>query len=297
MQGQLPRKPDWLKVRLPHGDIYEQMREHLAGLNTVCASARCPNLGECWGKGCCTFMVLGNTCTRACRFCGVKHARRGEPVDPSEPERLAKAAREIGLGYVVITSVDRDDLPDGGAGHYAACIRAVKSELPSCKVEAIVPDFSGQKAALQLILLSRPDVLAHNVEVVERLTPSIRDHRASYQQSLDVLNSIKRLAPGIITKSSIMLGLGETPGEIEATIRDIRSANVDVLTIGQYLRPDENSIEVVRYVPPEEFDALADYARSTGFSYVASGPFVRSSYKAADYFDFIAAGRAESSGR
>lgn len=294
MQELSPRKPDWLKVKLPRHGRYAEVEAKLIGLNTVCSSAYCPNISECWGAGCCTFMILGNTCTRACRFCAVNHGRAGVPVDTSEPARLATAAREMGLNYIVITSVDRDDLYDGGAGHYAECIKAVKDEIPSCRVEAIIPDFSGYPDFLQTVVEAGPDVLAHNVEVVERLTPEIRDHRASYQQSLAVLREIKRLEPAIISKSSIMIGLGEEPDELKSTMRDIRAAGVDVLTIGQYLRHSPGQAPVERYVPPEEFDEFASYARTLGFSYVAAGPFVRTSYHAADYFDFIAAGRATS---
>lgn len=292
MQNALP-KPNWLKVRLPRTEKYGRMRDVLAGLglNTVCSSAKCPNTFECWDSGACTFMILGNTCTRACQFCAVDHARVGQPVDTAEPWKLVTAAKLLGLDYVVITSVDRDDLEDGGAGHYAACIRAIRKELPSVKIEAIIPDFRGRLDMLGAVIAARPDVIAHNVETVKRLTPEMRDRRATYRQSLGVLSYVSEFAPGIMTKTSLMLGLGETNDEVRQAIRDIRDAGTDVLILGQYLRPGKAQAPVDRYVHPEMFEMLADYARSLGFGYVAAGPFVRSSYHAADYYSYITGGK------
>jgi lipoic acid synthetase len=232
-------------------------------------------------------MILGHTCTRACRFCAVDHSKAGQPVDSTEPWKLATAAKMLNLDYVVITSVDRDDLDDGGASHYAACIRAVKQELPSARVEAIIPDFSGRLDRIGEVIAAKPDVIAHNVETVKSLTPAIRDHRATYRQSLGVLSYLNEFAPNIMTKTSLMLGLGESNEDVRQAMADIRVAGVDVLTIGQYLRPGNAQAPVERYVHPEIFDALADYARSLGFGYVAAGPFVRSSYHAADYYAYI----------
>jgi lipoic acid synthetase len=288
MQDTLP-KPAWLKVRLPRTEKYHEVRAILSGLalNTVCSSAHCPNTFECWDAGACTFMILGHTCTRACRFCAVDHAKAGQPLDTTEPWKLATAAKMLNLDYVVITSVDRDDLEDGGAGHYAASIRAIRAEMPSARVEVIIPDFSGRLDMLGEVLAARPDVIAHNVETVKSLTPTIRDHRATYRQSLGVLGYVKEVAPHIITKSSLMLGLGETNEEVRQAMADIRKAGTDVLTVGQYLRPGKAQAPVERYVHPEMFDMLAVYARSLGFGHVAAGPFVRSSYHAADYYSFI----------
>jgi lipoyl synthase len=298
MQDTLP-KPAWLKVRLPRTEKYGQVRDVLTGLNlnTVCSSAQCPNTFECWDEGACTFMILGHTCTRACRFCAVNHAKAGQPLDSTEPWKLATAAKMLNLDYVVITSVDRDDLDDGGAGHYAACIRAVKSEMPSARVEAIIPDFSGRLDSIGQVIAAKPDVIAHNVETVKGLTSSIRDLRATYRQSLGVLSYIKEFTPNIVTKTSLMLGLGESNEDVRQAMADIRAAGVDVLTLGQYLRPGKAQAPVDRYVHPETFDMLADYARSLGFGYVAAGPFVRSSYHAADYYSFITEGKRADNGR
>ncbi|HUL61621.1 MAG TPA: lipoyl synthase, partial [Methanocella sp.] len=240
---------------------------------------------------------LGQSCTRACRFCAVEHARAGDIVDALEPGRLASAVKRLGLSYVVITSVDRDDLPDGGAGHYAACVRALKRELPGVPVEVIIPDFAGRLDQLGMVMAAGPAVIAHNVEAVERLTPKVRDHRAGYHQSLGVLGYIKMMAPWTITKSSLLLGLGESLDEARKAIADIRKAGVDVLTLGQYLRPGPEQVPVARYVAPEEFDGLAAYARSLGFGCVAAGPFVRTSYHAADNYALVTGGTKGDHGR
>jgi lipoic acid synthetase len=279
-------KPDWLRIRPPTSDKYQIIKQALAerGLNTVCASAKCPNTFECWDHGALTFMILGNVCTRACRFCAVTHNRAGESVDPSEPEKIADMAKALGLQYVVITSVDRDDLDDHGAGHYAACIRAIKNKVPGAKVEAIIPDFSGRADLLLKVMNAGPDVIAHNMETVERLTSLARDRRAGYYRSLDVLRNVKRFDPSIMTKSSILLGLGEEEDEVKQTIHRLHEARVDMLAMGQYLRPDTRSLPVSSYVDPDVFAQLRVYAESLGFKSVISGPFVRTSYRAQEYF-------------
>jgi lipoic acid synthetase len=279
-----PEKPGWLKIRPPKSDRYAIVKRTLSelGLNTVCASSKCPNAFECWDSGALTFMILGNVCTRACRFCAVSHGRRGQDVDPEEPLKVAEAASRLGLSYVVITSVDRDDLDDYGAGQYVACIEAIKERLPGARVEAIIPDFAGREDMLRRVIEAGPDVITHNIETVERLTPVVRDRRAGYYRSIDVLRNIKSYGPSITTKSSIMLGLGEEEGEVKSAIRRLREAGVDVLTLGQYLCPGEGSLPVRRYVPPGEFDRLKEFAVAQGFKAVAAGPLVRSSYHASE---------------
>jgi lipoic acid synthetase len=286
MQEFSPQKPGWLKVRPPKTEKYNLVKKTVAdlGLNTVCTSAKCPNAFECWDRGSLTFMILGNVCTRACRFCTVAHARRGQELDLDEPALVAEAAHRLGLSYVVITSVDRDDLDDFGAGHYVECIQEIKKRNPDAKVEAIIPDFSGNVYYLRKVIDAGPDVIAHNVETVESMSPTVRDRRAGYYRSIDLLRNVKRYEPAVKTKSSIMLGLGEEEDEVKETIRRLHEARVDVLTMGQYLCPGESCLPVQRYVPPEEFDRLKDFAESLGFGAVAAGPFVRSSYRAAEYF-------------
>lgn len=283
-EGAAPRKPQWLKVRLPHGEGYERVKAILekTRLVTVCQEARCPNMGECWGSGTATVMLMGEVCTRACRFC---HVRMGQPapLDADEPENLALAARELQLKYLVVTSVDRDDLPDGGAGHFAHAIAAMRRECPETLVEVLIPDFGGSQALLARIVEARPHVVGHNVETVERLSPGVRDRRASYRGSLEVLRYLKaRGAP--YTKSSLMLGLGETEEELLASCRDLRAVGVDVLTLGQYLQPSPYHLKVERFYAPAEFESLREKALELGFLYVAAGPLVRSSYKAAEFF-------------
>jgi len=286
MQEFSQEKPGWLKIRPPKTEKYAIVKNTLAemGLNTVCTSARCPNAFECWDNGALTFMILGNVCTRACRFCAIDHGRRGQEVNPGEPAAIAEAARKLGLPYVVITSVDRDDLEDFGAGHYAACINEIKRRDPETKVEVLIPDFAGRVDPLRRVIDAGPDVIAHNIETVEYMTPTIRDRKAGYYRSLDVLRNIKRYEPGIVTKSSIMLGLGEVERDVKDTIRRLHEARVDVLTLGQYLCPGDMCLPVQRYVPPEEFNRLKSFAESLGFSSVAAGPLVRSSYRAAEFF-------------
>lgn len=279
-------KPAWLKVRAPAGPRYTELKKTLRGLDlyTVCEEARCPNVGECWASGTATVMVLGHTCTRGCRFCAVTTGNPRGAVDPREPEHVAKAISSLGLRYVVLTMVDRDDLLDGGADHVARTVRALRRYQPELLVEALVSDFAGNVWDIETVQDSAPDVFAHNIEVTRRLTPSIRDRRCSYDRSLEVLRAAKRLAPGRMTKSSIMVGVGETDDEVLETMRDLREAEVDVVTLGQYLRPTDKHAPVDRYVAPEAFDEYRRVGLELGFCYVASGPLVRSSYHAAEAF-------------
>jgi len=278
-------KPDWLKVRMPRGETYERVKHLVKELKlaTVCEEARCPNIGECWGGGTATVMLMGEVCTRGCRFCHVK-VGAPPPLDPQEPEHLASAVRELGLEYIVVTSVNRDDRPDGGASHFAAAITALRRESPKTTVEVLIPDFQGVEASLAAVAEARPHVVAHNIETVERLTPTVRDRRATYRQSLEVLRYLKQRPEKLYTKSSVMVGLGETDAELEQTFRDLRGVGVDVLTLGQYLQPSQYHLRVERFVSPEQFQAYQRLAESMGFLYVASGPLVRSSYRAAEFF-------------
>jgi lipoic acid synthetase len=279
------RKPDWLKVRLPRGEGYERVRDIVkrVGLATVCEEARCPNIAECWGGGTATVMLMGEVCTRACRFCHVK-VGAPSPLDPQEPLNLAHAVKELGLEYIVVTSVNRDDRPDGGASHFAAAIRALKEQSPKTTVEVLIPDFQGVEASLAVVADARPHVVAHNVETVERLTPKVRDRRAGYAQSLSVLKYLKGRPEKLYTKTSIMLGLGETEDELNTTFQQLREVGVDVLTLGQYLQPSQYHLRVEKFVSPAEFERYKKMAEQLGFLYVASGPLVRSSYRAAEFF-------------
>jgi len=279
------RKPGWLRVNVPGGERYGRVRETLRGLSlhTVCQEAHCPNVGECWGGGTATVMLMGDTCTRACRFCKVKTAAHPPPLDPDEPRHVADAVRELGLDYVVVTSVDRDDLPDGGAAHFAEAIRRLK-EIPGLLVEVLTPDFRGDPAAVRTVGEAGPHVFANNVETVRRLSPAVRDARAGYDQTLGVLDRMRREFPGVVTKSSIMVGLGETEEEVEEALTDLRGAGVEILTLGQYLRPSSWHLPVVEWVTPERFGAYRDMGLAHGFRYVASGPLVRSSYRAGELF-------------
>ncbi|PSO07213.1 lipoyl synthase [Candidatus Marsarchaeota G2 archaeon BE_D] len=279
-------KPEWLKIRPPSGEKYIMIKGLKEGLelHTVCEEAHCPNICECWGGGTATFMVMGDLCTRHCRFCAVKSGRPNGYLDPLEPVKLAYAIRRMNLRYVVVTSVDRDDLEDGGASHFAACIREIRRLNPSIYVEVLIPDFRGDVEALKRVVEARPNVVAHNIETVRRLTPIVRDPRAGYDQSLAVLENIKELDGGIYTKSSIMVGLGETKEEVVSAMRDLREVGVDFLTIGQYLQPSKGHIPVKEYVHPDVFEEYRLIGESLGFKYVASGPLVRSSYKAGEYF-------------
>ncbi|HET8898577.1 MAG TPA: lipoyl synthase [Rhodanobacteraceae bacterium] len=276
------RKPPWLRVRLPMGAKFEEIRDIVRThkLSTVCAESKCPNIAECWGRGTATLMLMGSVCTRACKFCSVSTGNPQGWLDPLEPANVADAVALMGLKYVVLTSVDRDDLADGGAGHYAACIRAIHGRTPATAVEALTPDFGGRHQHVATVLDAGLATFAQNVETVERLTHPVRDPRAGYRQTLDILKFAKGYAPATVTKTSLMLGLGETDAEIERTLTDIRAANVDVVTMGQYMRPTKNHLPVERFVTPDEFQRYRDIALELGFLEAVSGPLVRSSYRA-----------------
>jgi lipoyl synthase len=273
-------RPPWMRVRYQQTPELEHLLELVREekLHTVCQSAACPNLGECWAHGTATFMIGGNRCTRACGFCDVATGRPG-PLDPGEPERVAHAIAELGLRFAVVTAVARDDLDDGGAEHFARTIAAVRARAPGCQVEVLIPDFKGSRAALETVLAASPDVLNHNLETVERLQRPVRK-AGRYDRSLTLLADAARLRPDIPTKTGLMLGLGETAEEIRTTLRDIHAHGCRLLTIGQYLPPSPKHLPVARWVTPEEFDAWADEARASGFREVFSGPLVRSSYRA-----------------
>ncbi len=285
---QPPSLPPWLKIKLPGGKDYARVKRQSRDglLHTVCEEARCPNISECWSGGTATFMVLGEECTRGCRFCCVSTARTPAPPDPGEPRRLALSLERLNLKYAVITTVCRDDLPDQGAGHIAECVREIRRRCPDLLIEFLIQDFRGDGACLRTVVESAPDVLAHNLETVERLTCAVRDAKAGYGQSLEVLREIKKLDSKRLTKSSLMLGLGETDDEVAAALKDLREAGVDILTLGQYLRPTSSSrhLPVTEYVHPDRFRDWERIAKSMGFLYVASGPFVRSSYRAGEFF-------------
>lgn len=282
------RLPPWLKVKLPAGPVVARLKEasRSRGLSTVCEEARCPNLAECWGGGTATFMVMGDTCTRGCRFCSVATSVKPSAPDGEEPAKLSLTLKEMAVEYAVLTTVCRDDLPDQGAAHLAACIREIKNVCPDMKLEMLLQDFRGDTALLETVLDAGADVIAHNVECVERLTSSVRDAKAGYRQSLDVLAHVKRYQPKTPTKTSLMLGLGETEGELLQAFNDIRAVGVEILTLGQYLRPSgsRHHLMVDRFVHPDEFKRYGEIAKEHGFHYVASGPFVRSSYRAAELF-------------
>ena len=289
MSENLPKKPkpEWLKVRAPGGENYLKLKEMMKErrLATVCEEARCPNIGECWGGGTATIMVMGDTCTRGCRFCNVKTAKFPGALDPEEPENVARSLKDMNINYVVLTTVDRDDLPDQGAVHFANIIRAVKKANAQLRIETLAGDFQGNPLLLKTLLDSQGiDVFAHNVETVERLTPGVRDKRAGYRQSLKVLADAKRLNPGIVTKTSIMLGLGETPDEVYQVMKDCLAAGVDIFTLGQYLQPSSWHLPVIEYVTPTQFKDYERVGMQLGFKYVASGPLVRSSYRAGEFF-------------
>ncbi|MDJ0862660.1 MAG: lipoyl synthase [Gammaproteobacteria bacterium] len=280
-EGPLPRKPHWIRVKAPTAPEVLRLKGLLRRqrLHTVCEEASCPNLGECFSQGTATFMIMGDICTRRCPFCDVAHGRPG-PLDPQEPDHLAETVALLGLRYVVITSVDRDDLRDGGAGHFAACIRALRQLCAATQVEILVPDFRGRmEAALGQLVDAPPDVFNHNVESVPRLYRKVRPG-SDYAWSLRLLREFKRAQPGVPTKSGLMLGLGESTAEVHAVLRDLREHDCDMLTLGQYLQPSRHHLPVERFISPEEFDALGAFAMGLGFKNVASGPLVRSSYHA-----------------
>ena len=280
------RKPPWLRVRLPSGDEYEHVKAKVDDLNlhTVCKEAACPNMAECWGAGTATIMILGDLCTRGCRFCNVKTGNPRGEVDWLEPLRVAEAVRDLGWKYLVLTAVDRDDLLDGGALIFANTVREIHARVPGSRVEVLSGDYRGDLVALDIVMDAHPDVFAHNLETVRRLTPAVRDKRAKYDQSLNVLEHAKRRAPQRYTKTSLMLGLGETQDEIETAMDDARSVGVDIFTMGQYLQPSKKHLPVVEFVSPERFESLGALARSKGFHQVVSSPLSRSSYHAEQAF-------------
>jgi len=289
-RGKRLRLPPWLKTEIPSGENYAKLKKTLRSLNlaTVCEEAKCPNIGECWGgkegTATATIMILGDTCTRGCRFCSVKTARRPPPPDPNEPVNTAKAIASWNLNYIVITSVDRDDLPDGGAGHFAEVVKQVKFHNPDLLVECLTPDFAGNFDHVSQVAQSGLDVFAHNIETVESLTWFVRDPRATYKQSMNVLKHVKGAHPNILTKSSIMVGFGETNEEVIKTMEDLRNAGVDCLTIGQYMQPTKGHAKVKEFVHPSRFEEWEEIGNKLGFAYTASGPLVRSSYKAGEFF-------------
>ncbi len=280
------KKPDWLKVRAPGGDNYLRIKDMLGDLKlaTVCQEAKCPNMGECWSGGTATFMLMGEVCTRGCKFCNIKTGNPKGKLDPLEPEKIGYSIAQMDLEYVVITSVDRDDLPDQGASHFARTIRTIKKLDPELIVEILTPDFRGEESLIEQLTLALPDVFAHNVETVERLQKSVRDPRANYAQSLNVLAHVKKIDPSRYTKTSLMLGLGETDQEILQTLKDLRQIECDVVTFGQYLQPTSRHLKVIEYITPQKFEYWQKTAEDMGFLYVASGPLVRSSYRAGEFF-------------
>jgi lipoic acid synthetase len=280
-------KPRWLKAQVPTGKAFAAVRRNVREhrLSTVCEESKCPNIGECWNNGTATIMLMGSVCTRACQFCAVDTGNPNGWLDSGEPDNTARSVQIMGLRYVVLTSVDRDDLEDGGAAHYAACVKAVKKLNPETGVEALTPDFSGVKSAVETVVTSGLDVFAQNIETVERLTAQVRDPRAGYEMTLNVLGWARELAPAVLTKTSLMLGLGESSAEILTTMDDLRSRNVDILTLGQYLQPTRHHLPVERFVSPDEFERYREQGLQRGFMEVVAGPLVRSSYRADRVFD------------
>ncbi len=285
------RKPEWLKVKLPQGEDYKDIRDNLhgKGLSTVCEEAKCPNLSECWSARTATVMILGDTCTRACKFCNVKTGNPKGFINHEEVANTSNMVKLMSLRYIVITSVDRDDLADHGSGHFAAVINRVHEDHPETKVEVLIPDFGVVPERMHTLAKSNPFVIAQNIETVRRLTHPVRDIRASYDKTLECLKFYKTHYPHIQTKTSLMMGLGETWKEIQETLEDLRAVGVDIVTFGQYLQPTKRHLNVEKFYTPEEFDELKRLALKMGFKFVASGPLVRSSYKAADFLDFIEA--------
>ena len=278
--------PEWLSIKPASAEKYGEIKREISasGLHTVCVEAHCPNITECWSGGTATFMVLGDLCTRGCRFCAVSKSAKGLQLDRLEPEKLARVIKRWGLEYVVITSVCRDDLEDQGAGHFARCITEIRKESPGTLVEVLIPDFRDDAVCLRTIADARPDVIGHNIETVRRLTGKVRDRRADYDQSIKVLSDFKAIDGRIYTKSAMMLGMGEQEDEVLQAMDDLRGAGVDFLAMGQYLRPGQRHVEVKEYVRPETFERFRKEALRKGFRYVAAGPFVRSSYKAGEFF-------------
>lgn len=283
------RKPEWLKVKLPQGDDFKDIRDnlHKKGLATVCEEAKCPNISECWSARTATVMILGDTCTRACKFCNVKTGNPKGFVNHLEVENTSEMVKLMNLRYIVITSVDRDDLPDHGAGHFASVIKRVNQDHPDTKVEVLIPDFAGDEERMHHLAQAKPYVIAQNIETVKRLTHPVRDIRAGYEKTLDCLKFYKTHYPQIQTKTSLMVGLGETWTEIQETLEDVKAAGVDIITFGQYLQPSKRHLNVEKFYTPEEFAELKRMALKMGFKFVASGPLVRSSYKAGDFLDYV----------
>ncbi|MBU2515825.1 lipoyl synthase [bacterium] len=279
-------KPDWLRVKLPSGDNFRKIKSFhdQLGIKSVCKEANCPNRGECWNTGTASFMLMGDTCTRGCRFCAVKTSKNPPALDPSEPKKLAETLSNLNLNYVVLTTVDRDDLPDQGANHITRCIKEIKTRLPDLIIEALIPDFRGIPELLDIVSHSGAEVISHNIECTRTMTQKVRDPRAGYDQSLQVLHYIKSTYPELYTKSSLMLGFGEREDEILQTMQDLRDVNTDFLTLGQYLQPSRHKLPVEKYYHPDVFKQLGEKGRELGFEYVASGPLVRSSYKAAEHY-------------
>jgi len=288
LKAKKPRlpKPPWIKIRPASGERYLELKEMLKGLNlaTVCQEAQCPNIGECWSGGTATIMLMGEVCTRGCRFCNVKTGNPKGALDVEEPRKVAYAVSKMNLDYIVLTSVDRDDLEDEGSGHFAETVHLLKELTPDLIVEVLTPDFKGKAEFVKKIVDAKPDVFAHNVETVESLSKRVRDPRASYRQSLDVLEMVKKMDPTRFTKTSLMLGLGEAEEEIRQTLRDLRAIDCDVVTFGQYLQPRKRHLPVESFVTPEKFKEWQSEAEGMGFLYVASGPLVRSSYRAGEFF-------------
>jgi lipoic acid synthetase len=282
------KKPEWLKTKIPSGDVFFDIKRDLRSKNlyTVCEEAKCPNITECWSTNTATFMILGDTCTRACRFCNVKTGNPQGWLDPHEPEKTAQSVSLLKLKYAVLTMVDRDDLEDGGAAHIKRTFEAIRERSPHTRLEFLGGDFQAKDSSLEVVLAARPDVFAHNLETVERLTPRVRDARASYRQSLAVLRRVKQLATyPIFTKSALMLGLGETRDEVVAALGELREHDVDFITIGQYMRPSKRHLAIKEFVEPERFNELAQIAYELGFLSCASGPLIRSSYRASEFFE------------
>jgi len=289
-----PKRPDWLKVRLPAGPRYIELKNMMRDmeLHTVCEEARCPNIGECWGHGTATFMILGDVCTRACRYCAVTSGKP-QTLDVGEPKRVAEAVQKMGLKHAVVTSVDRDDLEDGGAALFAATIRKIHELNPDCAVEVLTPDFQGRDDQLQILMEARPEIFNHNIETVPRVFRRVRPGRSKYHISIEVLRRAKEMYPDGLTKSGLMVGLGETMDEVVDTMRDLRGANVDIMTIGQYLQPTPKHVPIDRYYHPDEFAELRAHGLGLGFSHVESGPLVRSSYHAHEQSEALRARRMQ----
>ncbi|MCB9073300.1 MAG: lipoyl synthase [Bdellovibrionaceae bacterium] len=279
-------KPEWLKVKAPAGENYNRIKSMLGDLKlaTVCQEARCPNMGECWAGGTATFMLMGEVCTRGCRFCAVKTGNPKGKIDTEEPQKVGWAISQMGLEYVVLTSVNRDDMEDQGSGHFAETIQVIRENDPDLIIEVLTPDFKGRTDLVDKIVEAGPHVFAHNVETVERLTPKVRDPRATYQQSMSVLEHVKKVSPKTVTKTSLMLGLGESDDEILQTMKELRAIGCDVITFGQYLQPTRRHLKVIEFISPEKFKHWEQEALRMGFLYCASGPLVRSSYKAGEFF-------------